>query len=83
MLKVVKVALWYELWTSQMDLCWITFLFNDLINEKALILLHTDEMEDAPNKRNALASLTEDVIFEILHRLPTRSLFCCKYVYRS
>jgi hypothetical protein len=41
-----------------MDLCWITFLFNDLINEKALIPLHTNEMEDAPNKRNALASLT-------------------------
>ena len=24
---VVKVALWYELWTSLMDLCWIIFLF--------------------------------------------------------
>ena len=43
---VVKVALWYELWTSLLDLCWIIFLFSDLI---------TDEMEEAPNKRNALA----------------------------
>ena len=32
---VVKVALWYELWTSLMDLCWIIFLFSDLIIEEA------------------------------------------------
>ena len=37
-------------------------------------------MEKAPNKRNALASLMEDAIFEILHRLPARSLFCYKCV---
>ena len=43
---VVQVALWYELWTSLMDLCWIIFLFSDLITEEALILLHTDEMEE-------------------------------------
>ena len=67
---VVKVALWYELWTSLMDLCWIIFLFSDLITEQALILLHIDEMEEAPNKRNALASLTDDATVEILHRLP-------------
>ena len=60
---VVKVALWYELWTSLMDLCWIIFLFSDLITEEALIVLHTIKMEEAPNKRNALASLMEDVIF--------------------
>ena len=63
-----------------MDLCWIIFLFSDLITEEALIVLHTDEMEEASNKQNALASLTEDVIFEILCHIPTRSLFCYKYV---
>ena len=57
---VVKVALWYELWTSLLDLCWIIFLFSDLI---------TDEME-ASNKRNALASLTDDAIVEILRCIP-------------
>jgi hypothetical protein len=80
---VVKIALWYELWTSLMDLCWIIFLFSDLITKEALIILHTDEMEEAPNKRNTLASLTKDVIFEILHRLPARSLFYCKCVCHS
>jgi hypothetical protein len=30
-----------------------------------------------------LASLTEDIIFEILRRLPAHSLFYCKYVCRS
>ena len=66
-----------------MDLCWIIFLFSDLITEEALIVLHIDEMDEAPNKRNALASLTKDVVFEILRRLPVRSLFCYKCVYRS
>ena len=80
---VVKVALWYELWTSLLDLCWIIFLFNDLITEQALILLHIEEMEETPNKRNALASLMDDAIVEILQRLPTSSLFCCKCVCRS
>jgi len=37
-------------------------------------------MEAAPNNRNALASLTEDVVLEIL---PARSLLCCKCVCRS
>jgi hypothetical protein len=46
-----------------MDLCWIIFLFSNLITEEALIVLHTDKMEEAPNKRNALASLTEDAVF--------------------
>ena len=80
---VVKVALWYELWTSLMDLCWIIFLFSDLITDQALILLHIDKMEEAPNKRNALVSLTDDAIIEILCRLPTRSLFYYKCVCRS
>ena len=81
---VVQVALWYELWTSLMDLCWIIFLLSDLITEQALILLHAhDEMEEAPNKRNALASLMDDVFVEMLHHLPARSLFCYKCVCRS
>ena len=45
---VVKVALWYELWTPLLDLCWIIFLFSDLITEQALIQVYTDEMEEAP-----------------------------------
>jgi hypothetical protein len=32
-------------------------------------------MEEAPSKRNTLASLIEDVVLEILRRLPARSLF--------
>ena len=82
-MKIVNSALWYELWTSLMDLYWIIFLFSDLITEEALIVLHTDEMEEAPNKRNALASLTEDVIFEILRHLPACSLFYYKCVCHS
>ena len=83
----VKVARRYELWTSLMDL-WIIFCFSDLITKEALILLHTDdrrliEMEEARNKMNTLASLTEDVVFEILRRLPARSLFCYKCVCHS
>ena len=71
-----------------MDLCRIIFLFNDLITKEALILLHNDDhrlfkMEAAPNNRNALASLTEDVVLEILCRLLGCSLFCCKCVCRS
>ena len=71
-----------------MDLCRIIFLFSDLITKEALILLYNDvrrlfEMEVAPNNRNAQASLTEDLILEILRRLPARSLFSCKCVCRS
>jgi hypothetical protein len=72
-----------------MDLCQIIFLFSELITKEALILLHTDdyklfEMEAAPNNRNALANLIiEDVVLEILRRLPARSLFFYKHVYRS
>ena len=80
---VVKVALWYELWTSLMDLCWIIFLLSDLITEQALILLDTDEMEEPPNKRNTLVSLTDDAVVEILRHLPACSLFCYKCVYHS
>ena len=40
-------------------------------------------MKETPNKRNALVSLTEDVVFEILRRLPARSLFCCKCICHS
>ena len=80
---VVQVALWYELWTSLIDLYWIIFLFSDLITEEALIVLHFDKMEETPNKRNTLASLMEDLIFEILHHLPVRFLFYCKCVCHS
>ena len=71
-----------------MDLCWIIFLFSDLITKEALILLHNDdcrlfEMEVAPNNRNALANLTKDLVLEILHHLPARSLFSFKCVCRS
>jgi hypothetical protein len=66
-----------------MDLCWIIFLFSDLITNQALILLHKDKMEEAPNKRNALASLTDDAVVEILHYLSARSLFCCECVCHS
>ena len=43
-------------------------------------------MDDAvvdPNKRNALASLMDDAVVEILRRLPAHSLFYCKCVCRS
>jgi hypothetical protein len=71
-----------------MDLCRIIFLFSDLITKEALILLHNDdrrlfEMEAAPNNRNTLASLTEDVVLEFLLCLPAPSLLCYKCVYRS
>ena len=71
-----------------MDLCRIIFHFSDLITKKALILLHTDDrrlfkIEEARNKMNALASLTEDLVLEILRRLPARSLFSYKYICRS
>jgi hypothetical protein len=39
-------------------------------------------MEVAPNNRNTLAGLTEDVILEILRHLPALSLVCCKCVCR-
>ena len=61
----------------------IIFLFSDLITEEALIILYTNEMEEASNKRNALASLTDDVVLEILRQLPACSLFCCKCVCHS
>ena len=69
-------------------ICQIIFLFSDLITMEALILLHNDdrrlfEMEVAPNNRNALASLTKDIVLEILRCLPARSLLCCKCVCRS
>jgi hypothetical protein len=71
-----------------MGLCRIIFLFSDIITKEALILLHNDdrrlfEMEAAPNNRNAKASLIEDLVLVILHRLPARLLFSCKYVCRS
>ena len=37
-------------------------------------------MKEAPNKRNAVASLMADAVVEILCCLPIRSLFCCKCV---
>jgi hypothetical protein len=35
-------------------------------------------MEKAPNNKNALASLTKDVVLEILRRLLARSLLCLR-----
>ena len=40
-------------------------------------------MEEAPNKRNALVSLTNDAIVEILRRRPACSLFSYNYVCHS
>jgi hypothetical protein len=40
-------------------------------------------MEETPNKRNALASLMDDVFVKILRRLHTRSLFYYKCVCSS
>jgi hypothetical protein len=40
-------------------------------------------MEEAPNKRNAVPSLANDVVLEILCCLPIRSLLYCKCVCRS
>ena len=40
-------------------------------------------METAPNQRNTLANLTEDLLLEILRHLLARSLCSYKYVYRS
>jgi len=37
-------------------------------------------MEADPNNRNTLASLTEDLVLEILRRLPVHFLFSCKCV---
>jgi hypothetical protein len=45
--------------------------------------MHTDEIEEAPNKRNTLTSLMDDVFVEILCHLPIRSMFCYKCVFRS
>ena len=65
------------------------WIFVGLFSSSVISLLsklssyYTDEMGEAPNKWNALASLTDDAIVEILHRLPVRSLFYCKCVCRS
>ncbi|XP_066333251.1 uncharacterized protein [Miscanthus floridulus] len=40
-------------------------------------------MTQAPNKRNAVGSLTDNVLVDILSRLPARSLCCCMCVCRS
>jgi hypothetical protein len=82
---VVKVALW----GMSYGLHWWIFvgLFSSsvisLLSKLSSYCMHTDKIEEAPNKMNALASLMDDVFVEILHRLPARSLFCCKCVYRS
>ena len=80
---VVKVVLFYELWTLLLDLCWIIFLFSDLITKQALILLHIDEIEQALNKRNTLASLMNNAVVKILRHIDARSLFCCKCICHS
>ena len=39
--------------------------------------------EEAPNKRNEMAMLTDHVLVLILSRLTARSLCNCKFVFRS
>ena len=41
------------------------------------------EMEAAPNQRNTLASLTEDLLLDILYHLLAHSLCSYKCVYHS
>jgi hypothetical protein len=41
------------------------------------------EMEAAPNQKNAVASLTDDLLLDILYHLPPCSLCSNKCVYRS
>jgi hypothetical protein len=53
-----------------------------LLSKLSSYYRHNDKMEEAPNKRNALANLMDDVFVEILRYFPVRSLFCCKCVYR-
>jgi hypothetical protein len=40
-------------------------------------------MKEAHNMRNAMDSLSDDVLADIFRYLPARSLCCCKCVYRS
>jgi hypothetical protein len=40
-------------------------------------------MKEAYNMRNAVDSLSDDVLVDIFSYLPVRSLCCCKCVYRS
>ena len=54
-----------------------------LLSKLSSYFMHTDKMEEAPNKRNLLASLMDNVFIEILHYLPTLSLFYYKCVCRS
>ena len=54
-----------------------------LLSKLSSYCMHTNKMEEAPNKMNTLASLMDNVFVEILRRLPARSLFCCKCGYRS
>jgi hypothetical protein len=54
-----------------------------LLSKLSSYYMHTDEMEEVPNKRSALASLMDDVFVEILRRLLARSLFYYKCVCRS
>ena len=51
-----------------------------LLSKLSSYYMHTDEMEDAPNKRNVLASLMDDAIVEFCRCLPACSLFCYKCV---
>ena len=68
---VVKVALWCELWTSLMDLCWIIFLLSDLITEQALILLHAHRQNGGgPQQEEHIGWPNGHVFIEILRRLP-------------
>jgi hypothetical protein len=41
------------------------------------------EIEAAPNQRNTVDSLTDDLLLDLLHHLSPRFLFSCKCVCRS
>ena len=48
-----------------------------------LRLVVSFQMKEAPNMRNAVDNLSDDVLADIFRYLPAWSLCCCKCVYRS
>ena len=49
----------------------------------SLWLVVSFQMKEAPNMRNAVDSLSDDVLVDIFSYLSARSLCCYKYVYHS
>ena len=49
----------------------------------SLRLVVSFQMKEAPNMRNAVDNLSDDVLADIFCYLPARSLCCFKCVYRS